>query len=117
MLVEAAVVLERVLVDREPYQWGCPAVIGDQRQHDGGLPVSIEVGPVQSRHDGGPPADDVRHPAGEDFINVDLAVGEQAVDLLGRVLRVQATGGGEALADSADRKGRAAQHAERSIAE
>ena len=33
------------------------------------------------------------------------------------MLGVQATGGGEALADSADCEGRAAQHAERSIAE
>ena len=47
MLVEAAVVLERALVDRQPHQRGGTAVIGDQRQHDGGLVVGIEVGPVQ----------------------------------------------------------------------
>ena len=36
-------VLECVLVDGQPYQRGGTAVIGDQRQHDCGLLVGIEV--------------------------------------------------------------------------
>src|ERR1019366_4853702 len=49
--------------------------------------------------------------------DLDLWVGEQAVHLLGRMLGVQAAGGGESLADGADRKGGAAQHAKGGIAE
>src|SRR5208337_2171604 len=112
MLVNAAIVLERALVDGQPYQGRGTAVVGDQGQHDGGLVVGIEVGPVQSHHDGVTRADDVGHPTGEDVIDVDLGVGEQAVHLLGRMLGVQAAGGGESLADGADRKGGAAQDAE-----
>ena len=62
-------------------------------------------------------ADDVGHPASEDVVDVDLRVGEQAVDLFGGMLGVQATGGGEALTDRADRERAAAQHAEGGIAE
>ena len=62
-------------------------------------------------------ADDVGHPAGEDVIDVDHRVGEQAVHLFGRMLGVQTTSGSEALTDRADRKRGAAQHAEGGIAE
>ena len=110
-------VLERALVDRQPHQGRGAPMVGDQRQHDGGLVVGIEVGPVQGHQNGGSCADDVGHPAGEDGIDVDLGVGKQAVDLLGGMLGVQAAGGGEAPADRADRKGTAAQHAERRVAE
>ncbi len=48
----------------------------DQRQHDAGLLVGIEVGAVQGHHDGGSRADDVGHPAGEDVVDVDLRVPE-----------------------------------------
>jgi hypothetical protein len=79
-------------------------MIGDQGQHDGGLLVGVEVGPIQCHHDGVACADDVGHPAGKDAIDVDVRVGEQSVDLLGRVLGVQTSGGRESLADGADRE-------------
>ena len=50
-------------------------------------------------------------------IDVDIWVGQQAVHLLGRMLRVQTASGSEPVADRADRKGGAAQHAEGGIAE
>jgi len=117
MLVEAAVVLERALVDGQPHQGRGAAVIGDQRQHDGGLLVGVEVGPVQCHHDGGSCANDVGHPTGEDVIDVDLGIGEQAIDLLGGMLGVQAANGGKAPADGADRERGAAQHAEGGVRE
>ena len=92
-------------------------MVGDQGHHDGGLLVGIEIGPVQCHHDGVACADDVGHPANQDIVDVDHRVGEQAIDLFRGMLGVQATCGGEALTDHADRKRRAAQHAEGSIAE
>jgi hypothetical protein len=92
-------------------------VIGDQRQHDGGLLVGIEVGPVQCHHDGAACADDVGHPAGEDVVDPDVRIGEQAVDLFGGMLGVQASGGGKAPADGADRERGATQHANGGVAE
>jgi hypothetical protein len=62
-------------------------------------------------------ADDVGHPANKDIVDVDHWVGEQAIHLFGGMLEVQATCGGEALTDHADRKRSAAQHAEGGIAE
>jgi hypothetical protein len=41
-------------------------VIGDQCQHDGGLFVGVEVGPVYGRHDGVPCANDQRQKIGWD---------------------------------------------------
>src|SRR3984957_2411769 len=74
MLVEAAVVLERVLIDGQPYQGCGAAVVGDQGQHDGGLFVGIEVGPVQCHHDGVACADDVGDPANKNIVDVDHRV-------------------------------------------
>src|SRR4249920_3083823 len=54
MLIECAVVLERLLVDGQPNQRCRATVIGDQCQHDGGLSVSIEVGPVHRHHNAVP---------------------------------------------------------------
>ena len=117
MLVEAAVVLECVFVDGQPDQGCGTTVIADQRQHDGGLVVGIEVGPVQGHHDGGSCADDVGHPADQNIVDVDGWVGEQPVDLLDGMLGLQVTRGGEALANGADRQGGVVQHAEGGIAE
>src|SRR5208282_5879488 len=122
MLVEAAVVLERALVDPrvkpgdQPYQ-GCGttprvkpggrlrSVISDSMMvaclsaSPGSSPWAGSVGPIQRYHDGSSCADDVGHPAGEDIVDLDVRVGEQAIDLFGGMLGVQATGGGQALAD------------------
>ena len=117
MLVEATVVLERALIDRQPHQGCGTPMIGDQRQHDGRLVIGIEVGPVQRHHDGASRADDIGHPAGEDIVDVDLRVGEQTIHLLGRMLGVQGAGGSEPLANGADREGGAAQHAKGGVAE
>jgi hypothetical protein len=92
-------------------------MVGDQGQHDGRLLVRLEVGPVQCHNDGASRADDVGHPAGDDVVDVDLRVGEQTIDLLGRMFGVQAAGGSEALTNSADREGGAAQHAKGGVAE
>jgi hypothetical protein len=54
---------------------------------------------------------------GEDVVDLDLWVGEQAVDLFGRMLWVQTAGGGEPLTNGADGKRGAAQHAKGGVAE
>src|SRR4029077_6301240 len=76
----------------------------------------IKVGPVQCHHDGVACADDVGHPTNKNVVDVDHRVGEQAIHLFGGMFGVQTTCGGEALTDHADRKRRAAQHPESSIA-
>ena len=93
MLVEAAVVLERALVDRQPHQGGGTTMVSDQRHHDGRLFVGVEVGPVQCHYDGFACADDVGHPANEYIVDVDHRVGEQAIHLFRSMLGVQATCG------------------------
>jgi hypothetical protein len=62
IFILVSMVLERGGVDREPYQRGGAAVPGHQRQHDGGLAIGVEVGPVHRYldagtrpHDGGNP--------------------------------------------------------------
>src|SRR6202162_5414439 len=117
MLIECAVVLERLLVDGQPNQRGRATVIGDQCQHDGGLFVGIEVGPVHGHHDAVPRANDERHPAHQNIVDVDRRIGQQPVDLLDRMLGFQTTGGGEALANRTDRQRAAVQHAKGGIAE
>ena len=77
-------------------------MIGDQRQHDGRLVVCIEIGPIHRHHDGGAGADDVGHPQGQDFIDLDAVVGQQPVNLFGRVLGRQAARRREAMSDRGD---------------
>ena len=92
-------------------------MIGDQRQHDGRLVVSIEIGPVHRHDDGGARADDVGHPQGQDLIDFDAVVGQQAVHLLDRVLGRPAARRGEAMSDSRNRERGAVQDADRGIAQ
>ena len=78
MLVEAAALLERALVDGQPYQ-GCRAtVVADQGQHDGGLVVGVEVGPIHGHHDGAACADDEGHPAHQNIVDADGSIGRSS---------------------------------------
>src|SRR5271157_5061121 len=76
-------------------------MIGDQRQHNRGLVVSIEVSPIHGHDDGGSCTDDVGHPTNQNLIDVDGWIGEQPVHLFDRMLELQTPGGGEALANGA----------------
>lgn len=80
--MEAAVVLECALVDRQPHQWCGTTMIGDQRQHDGGLRVAIEIRPIERNRDGTAVADDIGHPTFQNGVHIDGWVGKQPINLL-----------------------------------
>jgi len=67
-------------------------------------------------HDGATFANDERHPAKQDVIDINGGIGEQTVDLLDSVLRLQTTGSSEALANGTDRQRAAMQHAKGRVA-
>jgi len=75
VLIEIALILQGFLVHRQPDEWRGATVFGDQRQHDGGLVVGVEVGSVHGDRDGGAGTDDIGHPQGQDVINLDAGVG------------------------------------------
>ena len=77
---------------------------GEQRQHQRGLAVGVEVGPVQRHGDFGPAADDEGHPLGQQGVDIDPLVGQQAVNLLDGALGVQPARQRQALADQRDRQ-------------
>ena len=76
---------------------------GDQRQHERGVAVGVEVGPVEGDGDFRPLADDERHPMGQQGIDIDCRVGQHAIDLLDGVFGVQSTRQRQALPDQCDR--------------
>ena len=81
-------------------------MVADQRQHDGGLVVGIEVGPIHGHHNGVACANDEWHPAHQNIVHVDGGVGEQPVDLLDCMLGLQTARCGQALANGADQRAR-----------
>jgi len=117
VLIKVTPILQGLLVDGQPHQRGGTAVIGDQRQHDGGLVIGIEVGPIHCHDDGRAGADDVRHPQGQDVIDIDAIVGQQPVYLFDRMLGRQAARRGQSVPDGGDHERGAVQHADRGIAQ
>jgi hypothetical protein len=113
VLEVVALLGEFVLPDADPQQRRRAAMAGDQAQHQRGLVVMVEVGPVH-RHQSFPPcADLVRNPTGKALPNVDSGVAEQAVHLLDRMLGHQAPGLRQRLADQRHRQRRRPHHPER----
>ena len=96
--------LQRLGIDRQPIERRRPSMAGEQRQHQRGLAVGVEIGPVQGDGDFGPAADDEGHPLGQQGVDIDPLVGQQAVHLLDGVLRVQPACQRQALADQRDRQ-------------
>ena len=96
-----------------PEQWRGATVARDHRQHDRGLVVFVEVGPVERGHDLGTVADDEGDPAREQVPGQDAVVAEQAIDLLHGVLGLEPLRHRERLADRVDPESRAFQHAHR----
>jgi hypothetical protein len=116
MLIEAAAILERALIDGQPHQRDCTTVIAQQGQHDGGLLVGIEICPVHGDHDGAAFANDERHLTEQNVIDINGCIGKQTVDLLDGMLWLQTTGSREALANGTDRQRAAMQHAKGRVA-
>jgi hypothetical protein len=87
-----------------------PTMARDHRQHDGGLVVLVEIGPVERSRDLEPVADDERDPAREQVPGGNAVVAEQPVDLLHRVLGPETLRHRERLADGVDPEGGTLQH-------
>ena len=104
-------VLQRGRIDGEPHKRGGATMAGQQRQHDGRLPVGIKVGPVHRHVDAGAGSHHVGHPVTQCRIDVDPLIGQHPVDLLDSMLGHQATRLGEPQADYVDRQGRGRDHA------
>ncbi len=83
----------------------------------GSSPGAGSVGPIHRHDDGGAGADDVGHPQGQDVIDLDAIVGQQPVNLFGRVLGCQAARRGQSMADGGDCERGAVQNADCGIAQ
>ena len=88
---------------------------GQQGQHDGGLTIGIEVGPVHRHFDVSARSHHVRDPVAKRRIDVDPLIGQQSVHLFDGVFGDQPTSQGETLSDRIDRQGRGADDAEGGI--
>ena len=91
-------------------------MVTEECQHDGGLVIGVEIGPVHGHHDGSAGTDNEGHPAHQDVVDLNGWIGEQAIDLLDRVFRLQTSCGSKALADGADCQTTAVQQAKSSVA-
>jgi hypothetical protein len=99
-------------VHREPHQRGGAAMAGQQREHDGGLPVRVELGPVHRHVDAAARSHHVRHPVTQCDVDIDPLVGQQPIHLLDRMLGHQAACQGKPLTDGIDRQGRGLDYAQ-----
>ena len=84
----------------QPQQWGHPAVAGRQAQHQRGLAVMVEVGPVHRDQDIRPSFQLLQHPEYKAVPDADALVAHQPLQLLDRMLGNTAPGLRQRLADS-----------------
>jgi hypothetical protein len=110
-----AVVLEGGFIHREPHQRGSPAVSGQQREHDRGLAVGVELGPIQGHVDIGARSHDVANPVAQRGVDIDPMIGQQPIHLLDRMLGHKAARQSQALSDRIDRQGGGLDDAERGV--
>ena len=80
-----ALVLQFVLVDRQPQERRRPAVTRDQAQSQRRLIVGVEIGPVHRHDDRLALAHDLANPWREQVPDDDPGVAQQAIDLFDRV--------------------------------
>jgi hypothetical protein len=80
-----ALVLQFVLVDRQPQERRRPAVAGDEAQSQRRLIVGVEIGPVHRHDDRHARAHDLANPRREKLPHDDSGVAQQAVNLFDRV--------------------------------
>jgi hypothetical protein len=77
---------------------------GQQREHDGGLAVGVEIGPIPGHVDAAAGSHHVGNKMARCGVDFDTLVGQQPVHLLDRALGQKAARQGEALAGRIDRK-------------
>ena len=109
VLVTVAAVLQGRRLDAQPEQRCGPTMAAEQREHQRGLAVGGELGPVHRHGDRRTLADHMADPVRQQGVDVDARVGQQAVDLLDGMLGLQAARQCQALADQRHRQ-RAAPH-------
>lgn len=102
-----------LLPDGQPQQGRCPPVPSDQAEHQRGLPIPVELGPVHRNQHFPTRTDLMGNPMGEAVPHVDALVAYQPIYLLDRVLGHQAPRLGERLADHRDRQRRARHYPKR----
>jgi len=115
ILVVVARILERRLLHRAPHQRDGASLPGDQRGDDAGLPVRIEVGPVERHHRRRALGQDIGHPVLGQCPRLDAAVREQPVDLLHGVLGMQPARQRQPLADGVHRERGAGHGSQRRV--
>jgi hypothetical protein len=112
ILILIAAILEGGGIHRQPHQRGGAAVAGQQRQHDGGLTVGVELGPVHGHFDAAAGSYHVGDPVAQRGIEIDPLIGQKPVHLFDGMLGHQAARQGEALSDCIDRQGSGLNDAE-----
>ena len=90
---------------------------GHEREHDRGLLIRIEVGPVHRNLYVAARPHHVTDPVEQDGVDVDPIVGQQPVHLLDRVFGDQAARQCEPLTDRIDRQRRGSDDPERGVGE
>jgi len=78
---------------------------GQQREHDGGLAIGVEIGPIHDHIDASAGSRHGGNPVAQRGVDIDSLVGQQPIHLLDRMLGHQATRQGEAVADRIDHQG------------
>ena len=86
VLEVVALVLQFVLVDRQPQERRRPAVTRDQAQSQRRLIVGVEIGPVHRHDDRLALAHDLANPRREQVPDDDPGVAQQTIDLFDRAL-------------------------------
>ena len=84
-----ALVLQFVLIDRQPQKRRRPAVTRDEVQSERGLIVGVEIGPVHRHDDRLALTHDLANPWRETVPYDDPGVAQQAIDLFDRVLSIR----------------------------
>jgi len=97
-----ALVLQFVLVDRQPQQRRRPAVAGEEGQSERGLIVGVEIGPIHRHDDRLALAHDLARPWREHVPYDDPGVAQQAIDLFDRVSVHQAARLRQCMPDDRD---------------
>lgn len=116
-LMLVALALEQGLLMGLPEQRRAATVVGLQADDQGGVVILVKLGPIHGNNDFLTLGDDVGHPIVEQVAQVELGVGQQAVDLFDGVLAVKAAGDGEAVANGMDSEGAGLEDAEGGIGE
>ncbi len=115
VLVSALPLLQLTLLYGFPDQWSRATVTGEQIKGNGGLVVSLEVGPIKSDSQRLSLSYYERNPARKERPHRDCGVAQKPVYLLDGMLRVEPLGNGQALTDVVHGQGCRVHHADNAV--